>query len=205
MCLLATAALSPLMGSSPATAARDEADASRDRAAALQDRAGSTAPVGRKTGKREKRSHRHDGHHDGHRDGKRSKIRDSKHGDRRRDEPSLGERIVAVAGSKAGTPYAWGASGPGAFDCSGFTAWVFARFGEALPHSSAGQVARTVRVASPTVGDLVFFTGSGGVYHVGIYAGSVGGERYLWHAPRPGEGVQRSRIWTSSVFYGRVR
>jgi cell wall-associated NlpC family hydrolase len=58
---------------------------------------------------------------------------------------------------------------------------------------------RRISAGDARPGDLVFFTGSGGVYHVGIYAG--GGA--VWHAPRPGEGVQREQIWTSSVFYGR--
>ena len=36
-------------------------------------------------------------------------------------------RVVHIAASKRGTPYRYGATGPRAFDCSGFTRWVFAR------------------------------------------------------------------------------
>jgi cell wall-associated NlpC family hydrolase len=117
--------------------------------------------------------------------------------------PPSGSRAVGIAASKAGTPYAYGAEGPGAFDCSGFTGWVWSRLGRDLPRTSAAQAGATQRIAARDArpGDLVFFTGSGGVYHVGIYAG----DHAVWHAPRPGEGVQRDRIWTSSVFYGRVR
>ena len=50
-------------------------------------------------------------------------------------------------------------------------------------------------------GDLVFFTSRGSVYHVAIYAG----HGYIWHAPYSGARVRRDHIWTSSVFYGRVR
>ena len=42
-------------------------------------------------------------------------------------------RVVHVAASKAGTPYRYGASGPSAFDCSGFTRWVYAKVGRHLP------------------------------------------------------------------------
>lgn len=111
-----------------------------------------------------------------------------------------GEQIVALASNEAGDPYAWGAAGPDAFDCSGFTQYVFAQVGIALPHSSSAQAAMAQPVSDPQPGDLVFFTGSGGVYHVAIYAG----DGYVWHSPRSGDVVHKAQIWTSSVFYGRV-
>ncbi|WP_220794621.1 C40 family peptidase [Nocardioides pelophilus] len=111
-----------------------------------------------------------------------------------------GEQIVALASNEAGDPYAWGAAGPDAFDCSGFTQYVFAQVGIALPHSSSAQAAMAQPVSDPQPGDLVFFTGSGGVYHVAIYAG----DGYVWHSPRSGDVVNKAQIWTSSVFYGRV-
>jgi len=114
-----------------------------------------------------------------------------------------GERVVAIAASKRGAPYRWGAAGPRYFDCSGYTKWVFARLGRSLPHSAAQQAGRVrhVRVSDRRRGDLVFFRSGGRVYHVAIYAG----RNSVWHAPRPGERVHRERIWTRSVFYGRVR
>lgn len=114
---------------------------------------------------------------------------------------SRGARVLAAAASKAGSPYVWGAAGPAAFDCSGLTMWAYARVGETLPHSSAAQVGRTVRVAHPIPGDLVFFTSGGSVYHVALYAGAG----TVLHASQPGSTVGRARIWTDSVFYGRVR
>jgi cell wall-associated NlpC family hydrolase len=95
----------------------------------------------------------------------------------------------------------YGAAGPDAFDCSGFTLYVYAQLGISLPHSSAAQVAYTDRVSDPEPGDLVFFTGSGGVYHVAIYAG----DGMIWEAPHTGTVVSLAPIWSSSVFYGRVR
>jgi len=50
----------------------------------------------------------------------------------------------------------YGAAGPDAFDCSGFTQYVFAQLGISLPHSSSAQVASTQQVSDPQAGDLVF-------------------------------------------------
>jgi cell wall-associated NlpC family hydrolase len=111
--------------------------------------------------------------------------------------------VVHVAASKAGTPYRYGAAGPRAFDCSGYTKWVFSKIGRHLPRTSSAQAGavRHVSRANRHRGDLVFFRSGGHVYHVGIYAG----HNSVWHAPRPGQRVHREHIWTRSVSYGRVR
>lgn len=116
---------------------------------------------------------------------------------------SRGKRVLRIAASKRGTPYRYGAAGPQAFDCSGYTAWVYRHVGERLPHNSAAQAGRVRRIGpkQARIGDLVFFRSGGGVYHVGIFAG----HHSIWHSPRPGRRVHREQIWTSSVFYGRVR
>lgn len=111
-------------------------------------------------------------------------------------------QVLHVAASKRGAPYRYGAAGPRAFDCSGYTQWVFARVGRHLPRTSRAQAgaARHVAGSRRRTGDLVFFHHHGRVYHVAIYAG---GNR-IWHAPRSGERVRLERIWTRSVSYGRV-
>lgn len=111
------------------------------------------------------------------------------------------DKILDVAASKKGTPYVYGAAGPSAFDCSGFTQWVFAHIGIDLPHSSAAQVGNTVITHNPQPGDLVFFNDGGGVYHVAIYAG----HHMIWHAPHTGASVELVPLWTDDVFYGDVR
>jgi cell wall-associated NlpC family hydrolase len=76
--------------------------------------------------------------------------------------------------SRIGDSYAYGASGPGAFDCSGLTAWAMAKAGVALPHSSFAQAAagRAVDRSNIRAGDLVFFSTAGpGASHVGIATG----------------------------------
>ena len=117
--------------------------------------------------------------------------------------PDKRERVLHVAASKKGTPYRYGATGPRAFDCSGYTRWVFSRVGERLPRTSRAQAgaAKRIKKSSRRTGDLVFFRNHGRVYHVGIYAG----RHTIWHSPRTGERVKRTRIWTSNLSYGRVR
>lgn len=113
------------------------------------------------------------------------------------------ENAVDWARSRKGSPYSYGADGPHRFDCSGLTRWVYGRVGKYLPHSSSAQVSKTRRISKDNRrrGDLVFFYSGGGVYHVAIYAGR--GD--VWHASQPGVPVKRTDIWTSRVFYGRLK
>lgn len=99
--------------------------------------------------------------------------------------------VVAIAKSKLGAPYRWAAAGPNAFDCSGFTMWVYAQVGVSLPHSSRAQINSGPRVSRANLkpGDLVFF-GRSVIHHVGMY---VGGGMYI-HAPRTGDVVKISSL-----------
>ncbi|WP_432585582.1 C40 family peptidase [Streptomyces sp. HD1123-B1] len=112
-------------------------------------------------------------------------------------------KALRIAASKKGAPYVWGAAGPHRFDCSGLTQYAYKRAGKRLPRTAAAQYNRTrpIKASARTHGDLVFFHGSGGVYHVGLYAG--GGR--IWHAPKTGTVVRLERIWTRQVSYGKVR
>lgn len=82
--------------------------------------------------------------------------------------------IIRVARNKLGAPYVAGHSGPNAFDCSGFTRFVYKTVtGRELPHYSRDQYRMAKRIphkqAKP--GDLVFFFRNG-AEHVGIYLGN---------------------------------
>lgn len=116
---------------------------------------------------------------------------------------SRGTRVLRAAESRRGSAYVYGASGPRAFDCSGLTQWAYRQAGKRIPRTSGAQAASTRRVTRRAArpGDLVFFHSGGRVYHVGIYAGG----NSVIHASRPGVPVGRARIWTSSIFFGRVR
>jgi cell wall-associated NlpC family hydrolase len=83
-------------------------------------------------------------------------------------------KAVTAALSKAGAPYASGAAGPDAFDCSGLTMWALARAGISAPHSSFAQYAMGSGVARSDIrrGDLVFFDSAGtGASHVALATG----------------------------------
>ena len=74
-----------------------------------------------------------------------------------------------------GTPYSFGGTGAGGFDCSGYVQHVFAMMGVHLPRTADAQYDAGQRVAAADMhaGDLVFFhTYAAGVSHVGIYLGN---------------------------------
>lgn len=82
---------------------------------------------------------------------------------------SSGSTIVAIAMQYQGAAYVYGATGPNAFDCSGFVQYVYAQAGISLPRTSYGQGASGTIVSASQAqpGDIVYY-GS----HVGIYAGN---------------------------------
>jgi peptidoglycan DL-endopeptidase CwlO len=86
--------------------------------------------------------------------------------------------IISYASKFMGKPYVWGASGPSAFDCSGFTAYVYSAFGVGLPHYTGSQfsVGQSVSSGNLAAGDLVFFNTYGPISHVGIY---IGGGQFI--------------------------
>jgi cell wall-associated NlpC family hydrolase len=115
-----------------------------------------------------------------------------------------GERAVAVARTRKGSPYKWGADGPRRFDCSGLTRWTYKRLGKSLPHSSRMQRRKTRKVSRSNKrrGDLVFFhSSSGRIYHVGICAG----RGYIWHSQYSGAKVRKEKVRSERVTFRRVR
>ena len=59
-------------------------------------------------------------------------------------------------------------------DCSGFTMSVMAKFGVSLPHNSGSQAGcgKSITSSQMRPGDLVFYSGSGGINHVALYIGN---------------------------------
>ncbi|WP_198415185.1 C40 family peptidase [Cryobacterium tagatosivorans] len=105
--------------------------------------------------------------------------------------------VYNVAAQYQGVPYVYGGATPAGFDCSGLVMYVYAQFGVALPHSSAGQAAAGTRVATSSArpGDLVVMPG-----HIGFYAGNGN----ILHAPYPGTRVRVQPIWTSNYYIVRI-
>jgi cell wall-associated NlpC family hydrolase len=109
--------------------------------------------------------------------------------------------LVDSALSFRGTPYRNGGSDPSGFDCSGFTQWVFAQHGVALPREVIEQfkVGKKIDLDDLQPGDLVFFhTVSRGASHVGIF---VADDQFV-HAPSS-KGVVRVESISSSYWAPR--
>lgn len=115
--------------------------------------------------------------------------------------PTVSEQIVIYAKSLIGTKYVYGGQSKQGFDCSGFTMYVFAKFGIALPHRADLQMKRGEEVPDMSdliPGDLVFFKTEGSlkVNHVGIF---LGDGRFI-HAS-PGSGSVRISPLDSGFFH----
>lgn len=86
----------------------------------------------------------------------------------------FGESVVQTALQYLGASYRSGMSGPYAFDCSGFTSYVYRKQNVSILRSSRSQYTQGTPIACIAdlkKGDLVFFGGRGStrsVGHVGI-------------------------------------
>lgn len=122
----------------------------------------------------------------------------------------LNSRVLSakqIAMAQRGDAYSYGAAGPNAFDCSGLIYYSYRRQGFNVPRTSGAQAAYTRRIAKQNMrpGDLMFFAGSGGVYHAGIFLGWQNGHALMLHSPGSGRRVTVAAPWTSSWFGGTLR
>ena len=101
-----------------------------------------------------------------------------------------GSTVVERAYAHLGYPYAWGATGPNSFDCSGFVSMCLSgRYGYRL--GTTYTFYRWPRVSNPQPGDICTST-----YHCGIYIG--GGQ--MIHAPQTGDVVKVSAVQSDMIF-----
>lgn len=114
-----------------------------------------------------------------------------------RSQSSNAGNVVSYASSFLGTRYILGGASPSGFDCSGFTMYVYGKYGVNLTHSARAQssVGTAVDRANLQAGDLVLFKGATGnsIGHVGIY---IGGNNFI-HASNPSDGVKITSMSTS--------
>ena len=125
-----------------------------------------------------------------------------------RPRPSTSDAyaLVGTALSFRGVPYRNGGADPTGFDCSGFTQYVFARHGVALPREVSDQFQEgdSVKAGDLAAGDLLFFrTTASGPTHVGI---AIGGDQFV-HAPSSTGVVRVERLsadyWSSRYLGAR--
>ena len=121
-----------------------------------------------------------------------------------------GNAVVNTALQYVGCPYVWGAAGPNAFDCSGFTSYVYGQMGISLSRTTYTQVNDGIPVnfgyrdySNLVPGDLLLFAQGSDIYHVGIYIG--GGQ--MVHAGTAATGVivddLNLEYWASRLAYVR--
>jgi cell wall-associated NlpC family hydrolase len=113
------------------------------------------------------------------------------------------DTLVRTALRLRGSRYRFGGVSRRGFDCSGFTRYVYSKYGISLPHSSAAQahVGRPVSRGELKAGDLVFFATRGRrIGHVGIYIGN----NQIVHAATYGRGVRTDSL-SSGYYSGRYR
>ena len=112
-----------------------------------------------------------------------------------------GYAVTGTALALRGIPYRDGGTDPSGFDCSGFTQYVFGRYGVGLPREVRDQyrVGRPVAPQDLAPGDIIFFTTTApGPTHVAI---AIGGDEFV-HAPSS-TGVVRVERPSSSYWSPR--
>ncbi len=104
------------------------------------------------------------------------------------------DTVIRFALAQRGKPYRWGASGPGAYDCSGLIMRSFAQIGVRLPHQSEQMVRDKTRIARAnwTPGTVLKYPG-----HVALYLGSG----KMIHASRAGKPVAVVNVYGSPTGY----
>jgi cell wall-associated NlpC family hydrolase len=101
---------------------------------------------------------------------------------------TIGEQVASIALSMVGTPYRYGGSAPGGFDCSGLVYYAYQAVGKSVPRTAREQIRAARRVDSGLIqaGDIVYFDKLWKRGHVGIYVGDY----QFVHAPSSGKHVR---------------
>lgn len=120
--------------------------------------------------------------------------------------------LLTEANRHLGKPYRHGMKGPNAFDCSGFTSYVYKQFGYSISPASRVQYTDGEKVDRKNLrkGDLVFFTSrSSGrnVGHVGIVveANNETGDFSFIHASLKGVKVSECEGYYANRYVGARR
>ena len=115
-----------------------------------------------------------------------------------------GASVLAVAETRAGDWYSYGADGPSAFDCSGLVYWAAHQLGIGMPRDTFTMLGEGVAegilvpTSHPVAGDLAFY----GTGHVEIVAR---GHDVTFGAQQPGTRVgfhTWNGYWHPTMYFG---
>jgi cell wall-associated NlpC family hydrolase len=114
-----------------------------------------------------------------------------------------GTDVVRTAREYLGVRYKLGGTTPRAFDCSGFTRYVFERYGISLPRTAHEQAGVGIAPFPGDLrpGDLLFFYGGRGAQHIALY---VGGDTII-HASSSAKRVKLDLMTTQGRRRGWFR
>ena len=107
--------------------------------------------------------------------GKKNSANDGAAGSKSGSVSSKRAQIANYAVQFVGNRYVYGGTSlTNGTDCSGFTMSVMAKFGVSLPHNSGAQSGsgKSINSSQMRPGDLIFYSGSGGINHVALYIGN---------------------------------
>ncbi|MFL6138514.1 MAG: NlpC/P60 family protein [Frankiaceae bacterium] len=109
--------------------------------------------------------------------------------------------------AQLGKPYRWGATGPSAYDCSGFTQAAYRAAGITIPRVSRYQYAALPKVGRHywRPGDLIFFARDASrpstIHHVAIFMG----DGWMMDAPHDGTVVQVRPLYYRGLMWRAAR
>jgi len=115
----------------------------------------------------------------------------------------LGSEIAEYAQTFLGCRYVSGGTSPSGFDCSGFTQYVYSKYGYSLNRTASGQASNGSAVSRSDLqpGDVLLFQdyGRSCIGHAAIY---IGNGNFV-HAANPSRGVVIDNLNTNSYYNQR--
>jgi len=105
-----------------------------------------------------------------------------------------------------GAKYRYGGKSPKeGFDCSGFTKYIYGKYGFNLPRTSQGQsvIGKKIKIKNSKPGDLIFFKNHGKINHVGIVIKNNGNSLIVIHSTTS-KGVKKDDVLSSKYWKKRI-
>ena len=119
---------------------------------------------------------------------------------------NLRNKIVNSSVGLLGAKYRYGGKSPSkGFDCSGFTKYIYGKYGFILPRTSQGQsvIGKKIKIKNSKPGDLIFFKNHGKINHVGIVIKNNGNSLIVIHSTTS-KGVKKDDVLSSKYWKKRI-